>query len=161
LGATGYGVLDDGRPVEFGTITTDTHDTLSERLRSLGTDLRQVVRRTRPGSCALETLFFKAGGARSVIRSAEARGTIIYTMACAGVPVTELTPATIKLSVTGSGRASKGQMNYMVKALLKLGERVPEHAADALAAAYCLHRRTASLVRLRPAPVRPTAAGKR
>lgn len=147
LGATGYGVLDNGRPAEYGTITTDTRAILSERLHSLGTGLKQVVRRNRPELCALETLFFKAGGARSVIRSAEARGTIIYTLACHGVPVTELTPATIKLAVTGSGRASKGQMNYMVKALLKLGDRVPEHAADALAAAYCLHRRTAASAR--------------
>lgn len=157
LSATGYGVLEDGIPVEYGTVTTSTNVSLPERLRQLGTDLRRVVRRTRPESCALETLFFKAGGARSVIRSAEARGTIIYTLACAGVAVTELTPATIKLAVTGSGRASKGQMNYMVKALLGLDERVPEHAADALAAAYCLHRRSASLARLKPA----TRGGRR
>jgi len=161
LGATGYGVLADGSPVEYGTITTDTRAGLPERLRSLGRDLKHVVRRTRPELCALETLFFKAGGARSVIRSAEARGTIIYTLACADVPVTELTPATVKLAVTGSGRASKGQMNYMVKALLKLGDRVPEHAADALAAAYCLHRRTVLSARIKPQPLRRTATGGR
>ena len=65
------------------------------------------------------------------------------------IPETELTPATIKLALTGSGRASKHQMNYMVKRLLSLGERVSEHAADALAAAYCLNRRL------------PTKAGRR
>jgi crossover junction endodeoxyribonuclease RuvC len=141
LGATGYGVVEDGRALDYGTITTDTKAQVPERLRALGQRLKQVIRRARPEHCALETLFFKGGGARSVIRSAESRGTIIYTLACAGIPVVELTPATIKLAVTGSGRASKGQMNYMVRALLKLGDRVPEHAADALAAAYCLSRR--------------------
>ena len=141
MSATGFGVLKDGLPTEYGTITTEAAGALPDRLRSLGDGLDEVIARNRPSLCALETLFFKGGGARSVIRSAEARGTIIYILGRHGIPVTELTPATIKLSVTGSGRASKHQMNYMVKSVLKLGDRVPEHAADALAAAYCLSRR--------------------
>ncbi len=138
LGATGYGVIADGRAVAFGTITTDPRAAIQDRLRTLGQALQRVIRQTKPERCALETLFFKGGGARSVIRSAESRGTIIYTLACARIPVVELTPASIKLALTGSGRASKKQVNYMVRALLRLGDCVPEHAADALAAAYCL-----------------------
>ncbi len=141
LGATGYGIIEDGEATEFGLITTETTRTTPERLCALGEGLEQVVRRSRPTQCALETLFFKSVGARSVIRSAEARGTILYVLGRNRVPVTELTPATIKLALTGSGRASKHQMNYMVKRLLGLGERVSEHAADALAAAYCLNCR--------------------
>jgi len=141
LGATGYGIIEDGEATEFGLITTDTRESMAERLRSLGEGIEEVVRRNRPTQCALETLFFKSVGARSVIRSAEARGTIVYVLGRSRIPVVELTPATIKLSVTGSGRASKHQMNYMVKRLLSLGDRVSEHAADALAAAYCLSRR--------------------
>ena len=143
LGATGYGVIENGEASEFGLITTDTHQSMPDRLRSLGEGMEEVVRRNRPTQCAIETLFFKAKGARSVILSAQARGTIIHVLGRNRVPVTELTPATIKLALTGSGRASKHQMNYMVKRLLQLGERVSEHAADALAAAYCLSRRTA------------------
>lgn len=138
LSATGYGVLSGGKPVEFGTIVTATGAEPAARLRSLGEGLEEVVARNRPDLCAIETLFFKKVGARSVIRSAEARGTILYVLGRHDIPVTELTPATIKLAVTGSGRASKSQMNYMVKALLGMGDRVPEHAADAMAAAYCL-----------------------
>ncbi len=141
LGATGYGIVEDGEATEFGLITTDTRQSIADRLRSLGEGVEEVVRRNRPTQCALETLFFKAVGARSVIRSAEARGTIIYVLGRNRIPVTELTPATIKLALTGSGRASKHQMNYMVKRLLSLDERVSEHAADALAAAYSLSRR--------------------
>jgi crossover junction endodeoxyribonuclease RuvC len=141
LGATGYGVVNDNRAVEYGLITTGTSDPLPERLRSLGEGLAEVIRRNRPARCAIETLFFKGVGARSVILSAEARGTILHVLGTCRIPVTELTPATIKLAVTGSGRASKQQMNYMVRALLRLDRRVPEHAADALAAAYCLGRK--------------------
>ena len=141
LGATGYGIIEDGEATEFGLITTETRQATAERLRLLGESLDEIVRRNRPTLCAIETLFFKSVGARSVIRSAEARGTILYVLGRNSIPVTELTPATIKLALTGSGRASKHQMNYMVKRLLSLGERVSEHAADALAAAYCLNRR--------------------
>jgi len=149
LGATGYGVVEDGTAAEFGLITTDTRLPMPERLRSLGEGMEEVIRRSRPTLCALETLFFKSVGARSVIRSAEARGAIVYVLGRNRIPVTELTPATIKLALTGSGRASKHQMNYMVKRLLGLGERISEHAADALAAAYCLSRRVPETGRTR------------
>jgi crossover junction endodeoxyribonuclease RuvC len=141
LSATGYGVLVQGRPVEYGTIATDARADITDRLRDLGCGLEEVVRRNHPEQCAIESLFFKKVGARSVIRSAEARGAILHVLGCLSVPVTELTPATIKLAVTGSGRASKQQMNYMVRALLGLGAKVTEHAADAMAAAYCLNLR--------------------
>ena len=141
LGASGFGVLDENGVAGFGVITTAAGEPLAERLLRLGAELDRVVRRYRPGACALETLFFKGGGARSVILSAQCRGVILYTLARRGVPVTEVTPATVKLSVTGSGRASKTQVNYMVRQVLGLDERVPEHAADALAAAYCLKKR--------------------
>lgn len=142
LGATGYGVVESGRAQEYGTITTKPGRPLAERLASLGDGLSDVIARIRPAHCAIETLFFKGGGARSVIRSAEARGAILCALGRSSIPVTELTPATIKLAVTGSGRASKQQMAYMVRALLGLDARVPEHAADALAAAFCLSRRS-------------------
>ncbi|MFO7674910.1 MAG: crossover junction endodeoxyribonuclease RuvC [bacterium] len=141
LGASGYGVLEDERVVEFGVITTAAGEPVGDRLLRLGRELERVVRRHQPEACALESLFFKGGGARSVILSAQCRGVILYTLARRGVPVTEVTPATVKLATTGSGRASKTQMNYMVRSVLGLDDRVPEHAADALAAALCLARR--------------------
>lgn len=101
------------------------------------------MRRHRPDVCAMEAMFFKGGGARSVILAAQARGALLSVLGRRGVTVSEFTPATVKLAVTGSGRASKSQLNYMIRAILKLDGRVPEHAADALAAAWCLARRTA------------------
>ncbi len=141
LSASGYGIIEAGQVVDFGVITTDSKNSIPERLRKLGNELERVIRCTRPTSSAIETLFFKAGGARSVILSAQARGVILYVLARKGIPAEEITPATIKLAVTGSGRASKRQMNYMIKQLLGLDDKVPEHAADALAAAYCLATR--------------------
>ncbi|MBN2536877.1 crossover junction endodeoxyribonuclease RuvC [candidate division WOR-3 bacterium] len=141
MSATGYGIVEDSRVIDYGVVKTDAGTPVAERLRLLGNELERLVRRHRPERCAIESLFFKGGGARSVILSAQCRGVILYVMARKDIPVAEVTPATIKLAMTGSGRASKQQVNFMVRRLLGLDDRVPEHAADALAAAWCLARR--------------------
>lgn len=144
--ATGYGVVEGGRVLEYGVIATDSRKSVAERLARLGQQLDKVLGRSRPQCCAIESLFFKGGGARSVLLSAQARGVIMAILGRRQIPVQEVTPATVKLAVTGSGRASKQQMNYMIKQLLCLDERVPEHAADALAAAYCVAGRAGAVL---------------
>ncbi|UCG41723.1 MAG: crossover junction endodeoxyribonuclease RuvC [candidate division WOR-3 bacterium] len=142
LSATGYGVIEKDHAVDFGVITTDNTQPTGVRLKRLADKLTEVISENRPQRCAIETLFFKTGGARSVILSAQCRGVLLYVLAVHGIPTVEVTPATIKLAVTGSGKASKKQMNYMMSQLLGLGDDIQEHEADALAAAFCLARRT-------------------
>jgi crossover junction endodeoxyribonuclease RuvC len=141
LAVTGYGLLARGRCLDYGTISSPAGGPLSERIESIVARLDRLVRRFRPDACAVETLFFKAVGARSVILAAQLRGGLFYLMGRRRIPVTEITPATIKLTLTGNGRAAKSQMQYMVGALLGIRARLPDHAADALAAAYCLDKR--------------------
>jgi crossover junction endodeoxyribonuclease RuvC len=54
------------------------------------------------------------------------------------VPVSEYSPREIKKSVVGNGAASKEQVQYMIKSLLKL-KTTPKFfdATDALAVAVC------------------------
>ncbi|MGB9742892.1 MAG: crossover junction endodeoxyribonuclease RuvC [candidate division WOR-3 bacterium] len=143
LSATGYGILDErGRILAEGVITTSPAEPLAARLLLLNQRVSQLVKKYKPECCAIETLFFKGGGARSVILSAQSRGAILTALAKNHIPVIELTPATIKLAVTGSGRASKRQLNYMIGKLLGTDGRLAEHAADALAVAWCLKSRS-------------------
>jgi len=65
----------------------------------------------------------------------QARGAILAALAAGGLVVSEYTPARIKRSVTGNGRATKQQMKLMVKRLLDLQRSPAADAADALAAA--------------------------
>lgn len=142
LSATGFGIIEpDGTIVTQGVITTSSEESLACRLLVLNEQIHRLIRRYRPACCAIETLFFKSRGARSVILSAQSRGAILAALAKNRVPVYELTPATIKLAVTGSGRASKSQLNYMIRKLLRTNHTLPEHAADALAVAWCLKSR--------------------
>ena len=50
----------------------------------------------------------------------------------------EYTPLQIKQALTGNGRADKHQVQFMVKAILRLNAvPKPDDAADALAVALC------------------------
>ena len=49
----------------------------------------------------------------------------------------EYTPLEIKKAVVGYGLAEKGQVQMMVKAILRLPDRPSADAADALAIAIC------------------------
>ncbi|HQH13500.1 MAG TPA: crossover junction endodeoxyribonuclease RuvC, partial [Candidatus Sumerlaeota bacterium] len=55
-----------------------------------------------------------------------------------GLELAQYSPLRIKQAVVGYGRATKKQVQQMVKVLLSLEEIPrPDHAADALAAALC------------------------
>jgi crossover junction endodeoxyribonuclease RuvC len=54
------------------------------------------------------------------------------------IPVAFYTPTQVKAAVTGSGRADKAQVGFMVAKILKLAEPPkPADAADSLAIAIC------------------------
>ena len=65
-----------------------------------------------------------------------ARGVILLAGEQASLPLIELTPAEIKKSITGNGRASKSQIQQAIASTLQL-KIVPEppDVADALALA--------------------------
>lgn len=148
LSSTGYGFLTDGRCVRFGVLKTNTNQPIGQRIKTLVAELDRIIAKEKPQVCAIETLFFKVmGGARSVILSAQLRGAILYRLACRAIPIEEITPAQVKMTLTGNGRASKSQMQFMIKSILGIKRKIPEDAADALAVAYCLAKHSSLNVR--------------
>ncbi len=95
---------------------------------------------------AIEDIFY-GKNIRSLIKQGHVRGVAILAGADGGLPVYEYSPLEIKKAVVGYGRAEKGQVQMMVRAILKLPELPPPDAADALAVAICqLHfRKTETL----------------
>ena len=70
----------------------------------------------------------------TAITVGEARGVIVLTAAMAGLPVYEYTPIQVKQAITGTGRADKNQVTYMVQKLLHIQDKPkPDDVADALA----------------------------
>jgi crossover junction endodeoxyribonuclease RuvC len=138
--ATGYGVVEKSgsalRHVCHGVLRLDPAAPLCDRLVVLATGLRDVLATHAPVALSLEEVF-QHRNAQSALKLGHARGVVMLLAAEAGLSVTGYTPAVVKQAVTGSGRAEKHQVQYMVRALLGLAETPPEDASDALAVAVC------------------------
>lgn len=143
---TGYGCVEtDGtrhRLVACGAVTARTADGFADRLARIHRELAVLLAECRPDFVAIENLFH-ANNVRSALKLGHARGVAMLAAVQAGCPVVEYTPAEIKRSVVGYGRAEKHQVARMIALLLGLTEPPkPFDASDALAVAIChLHSR--------------------
>jgi crossover junction endodeoxyribonuclease RuvC len=128
--------------VAHGTIGSSKGAGQENRLKQIYSGLQKVLKQYEPHGISLEKVFF-ARNAQSTLKLGQARGVALLAAAESKVAVHEYTSAEIKLAVVGYGRASKEQVQKMVASLLRLSEKLPADAADALAAAICyLHQRT-------------------
>lgn len=134
---TGYGVIDsDGirsRYVASGCVRTED-EAFPQRLGEIFQGIQAVVHDHHPEEMAVEQVFV-AKNASSALKLGQARGAAICAGVAAGLPVTEYTPRTVKLSVVGSGAAEKGQVAEMVRVLLRIERTLVADEADALAVA--------------------------
>ena len=138
---TGYGCIEtDGRRhrlIACGAIAAGARAALPARLQEIHDQLRDLIARSHPDCVVIENLFH-ARNVKSALVLGHARGVAVLAAVQAGLPIVEYTPAEIKASVVGYGRADKHQMQQMVKLLLGLDTApTPHDAADALAVAIC------------------------
>lgn len=123
------------RALQYGTIQTDRHLTPPERLAITYADMTELLTTQRPDIVAIEELFFLKN-VNTAMPVAQARGVILLAAAHAGVPVVGYTPAQVKVTVTGSGKAKKPEVQEAVRDELDLASIPrPDDAADALALA--------------------------
>jgi crossover junction endodeoxyribonuclease RuvC len=154
---TGFGVVErhgaKSVHVAHGTIRVPTRASdLAHRLAYVFDEVAGIVERYAPDVASVEQVFVSASP-RSALVLGQARGAVLVALARAGVSVAEYSPAEIKQSVAGNGRAAKDQVQRLVKRLLVL-DRVPaQDAADALAAALC-HAQAGALAGLPRVPSR-------
>ena len=138
---TGYGCVDsDGRRhslVKCGAVRAAAAPTFPDQLSIIYRELTALLAEYRPECVAIENIFH-AVNARSALKLGHARGVAMLAAIEAGVTVVEYTPAEIKRSVVGYGRAEKPQVAQMVKLLVGLDAiPKPHDATDALAVAIC------------------------
>lgn len=136
LKTTGFGILEGEKLLKCGFIKGDKSNDSLTRIGYIADKIDKIIKKERPELCAMETLFFRKVSARSIILSAQLRGAILYILQKRKIPLIEYTPAKIKFGITGNGRASKTQINYMVSKLLRLERKLQDDEADALALAY-------------------------
>jgi crossover junction endodeoxyribonuclease RuvC len=144
LAHTGVGIVQSQgqsiRHLHHSVIETKAGSPQALRLLAIKEALEDLLGEFSPQAASVETLYF-AKNVGSALPVSEARGAVLLTLADLGIPVFEYTPLVIKQTVVGVGRAEKAQVQEMVRLILGLQEVPrPDHAADALAAAICLHQ---------------------
>lgn len=75
-----------------------------------------------PSLFALESLFFGVNK-KTALKVAEARGAVLSAASAASLTVKEIPPVTIKLAVTGNGRADKKAVAHMIPFLVSLPQK--------------------------------------
>jgi crossover junction endodeoxyribonuclease RuvC len=137
----GYGIVhaSDGRlrAIDHGWWKTAAGERPELRLKTIFDAVAELIEAHRPDAVVLEESFVGAD-ARIALSVGQARGAVMVAAANAGVECAEYSPARVKQTVCGYGRAEKHQVQKMVKAILSLqAAPTPTHAADALAVAIC------------------------
>ncbi len=137
----GYSIMEENgnmlNPLTYGVIKAGSKLSFPERLHKIYYGLSEVIEKYKPTEIAIEEIFY-GKNIKAAIRIGEGRGVAILTAAEANIPVTEYAATVVKKSVTGTGGASKKQVQEMVKIILNLSEiPKPADAADALAIAIC------------------------
>ncbi len=137
---TGYGVVDceGGKMVlvDYGIIRMKGSMSLPERLGTIHTGLMEVIERTCPDFFAIESAFYSKN-VQSTLKLGHARGVAILAAVLRQIPTAEYAPREVKLSVTGSGNATKEQVEFMVSKMLSVENDFTTDASDALAIAIC------------------------
>ena len=137
---TGYGIISkQGNRlvhVDNGAIFTQSAKDFPQRLEQIFTGLSAIIAQYQPEAVAVENVFL-AKNAQSALKLGQARGAAIVAAVNVGLSVFEYTALQVKQAVVGTGRAEKGQVQQMIKALLNLPEVAQEDASDALAVAIC------------------------
>jgi crossover junction endodeoxyribonuclease RuvC len=142
LNTTGYGVLEHtaAGPVirEAGVVRSHAKGLLEARLAEICEGVREVIRSLTPQVMAVEELYSHYARPRTAILMGHARGVICLAAAEAQIPVKHYAATQVKRLLTGSGRATKEQIQQAICREFSLAAPPePPDVADALAIALC------------------------
>jgi len=141
-GILGFGVIDISSKgvltlVDAGVIRTPANQADSDRLFTIYKELNEIIADTQPNIMSVEKLFFSQN-VTTAMSVSQARGVVLLLGKQAKMELFEYTPLQIKQAITGYGRATKAQIQEMVRVILRLKQiPEPDDCADALAAAIC------------------------
>ena len=93
--------------------------TQEDRLSYIYNAIEEAVTTYKPTMSALEGLFFSTNK-KTAIKVAESRGAILSALGAHALVVQEYAPGTIKVAVTGNGRADKKAIARMIPLLVSI-----------------------------------------
>ena len=148
---TGFGIIsvrdNHSTLIDYGIIKPSPKDNLATRLLTIFNDICKIITDFSPQVFAIEDIFY-GKNVKSAMRLGQARGASMVAAASKQIPIYEYSARKVKQSLTGNGNAHKNQVQFMVKARLKMDHNPePMDASDALAVAIC-HEHQFSMVDL-------------
>lgn len=139
----GYGILRilDNKPQmeAMGVLQLNKFENHYMRLARIYERTITLIEQYLPDELAIEAPFY-GKNVQSMLKLGRAQGVAMAAAISRDVPISEYAPLKIKMSITGSGRASKEQVAYMLQKILKISDEnmLPQlDASDGLAAALC------------------------
>ncbi|MEI7531751.1 MAG: crossover junction endodeoxyribonuclease RuvC [Betaproteobacteria bacterium] len=143
---TGFGVIEfSGQRLKYvasGTVeTSSSTNSIPERLGILFNGISEVIDTYHPDSAAIEQVFLNVNP-KSTLILGQARGAAITALVNKNLDVSEFSALEIKKAIVGTGRASKPQVQEMVRRLLNLQNILGPDASDALGVAICTAHRS-------------------
>jgi crossover junction endodeoxyribonuclease RuvC len=137
----GYGVIQISgtktRLLSLGVVDMQKMDDHALKLKHIFENTVRLIDEFKPDEVSLEAPFF-GKNIQSMLKLGRAQGVAMAAALHRNLPIFEYSPKKIKMSITGSGNASKEQVAAMLKSLLDIKE-MPKFldATDGLAAAMC------------------------
>ena len=144
MAIVGYGLIDYTNDeislCSSGSIQTCKDCKDEERLLDIFNDMCTIVEKYGPDCASIEKLYFFKNQ-KTIIPVAEARGVILTALQKYNIPIYEYTPIEVKQVLTGYGRATKKEVESMVKLSLNT-DTLPklDDTVDAIAIAICHSR---------------------
>jgi crossover junction endodeoxyribonuclease RuvC len=136
LRSTGFAIIEKvGNKMialEYGTIKNAANLLQTGCLVAIHDRVRELIEKHQPDCAAFESVIF-VQSMKTAIVLGTARGAALLAAAQRGLAIHEYAPKRVKQGVVGHGGAQKGQVGFMVRALLGLTETPAADAADALA----------------------------
>lgn len=144
INITGYGLIeaskvDNIRLIESGVVRGgDASGPLEKRLLNIYVHIEDLIKQYSPQVMAMEQLYSHYKHPLTAVQMGHARGVICLAAARSSIPVFGYPSTQVKQCLTGSGSASKEQIQRVIMARLSLPE-IPQPAdvSDALAVAIC------------------------
>ncbi len=138
LARVGYGIIEIKNKnkilLDCGVIETSKNQQEEYRLYEIFKDLNELIEHWDPNIAAVEKFFFYRSS--TTISVVQARGVIMMVLASKNIKISEYSPAQIKLTIAGSGKATKKEVLDAVMYDLKLKKPPkPDDSSDALAIA--------------------------
>ncbi|MGN1153616.1 MAG: crossover junction endodeoxyribonuclease RuvC [Candidatus Gastranaerophilaceae bacterium] len=149
MAIVGYGIIETTENnidlCTSGSIQTCKNCKDEERLLDIFNDISEIIETYKPDCASIEKLFFFKNQ-KTIIPVAEARGVILMALQKYKIPIYEYTPIEVKQVLTGYGRATKKEVESMVKLALNT-QHLPklDDTVDAVAIAIC-HQRNLRII---------------